>query len=97
MSKQSYLCHLKNKYPFKDGYSISASGHSISVYDKEGDLICCVEKGAHGALECKKEEYGARDYFSLDPNEVKEEKYYLCPKSNKVLKKEEKKSEPPKA
>jgi len=83
MSKQSYLCHLKNKYHGKG--SVLSSNSSITVISNYGELLCALEKSCHGAYECKKEELGARDEFSLDSEGI-EVRYVQCKKSNKILK-----------
>lgn len=59
---KSIIVHLKNKYPDSE---VSFSGERIAV-KKDGELIVCLMKGAHGTFECAKD-LGARDAFCLSP------------------------------
>ena len=86
MSKQSKLCHLKNKYHGKG--SVISSGSAINVIGSDGELLCSLEKTAHGEYECRKEENGARDAYCADPSKCEHEIYVQCKKTNKILKKE---------
>lgn len=82
---KSYVAHMKNKYAL-DGH-VQCSGSSIVAVGKDGEVLCAVQKGAHGAFECAKDSMGARDEFSLDPL-PEHERLYCLGKDGKVCKHE---------